>query len=187
MLRKLCLLLIMAVVICSCEPKDESVSTKKSGEKTMELKITSPAFTDGALIPSKYTADGANVSPPLAWTGVPETAKSLALINDDPDAPMGTWVHWVVYNIPADTASFDENIPPDPTLPSGAMQGKTDFGRIGYGGPAPPSGTHRYYFKLYALDAVLDLPTGATKAQLETAMKNHILEQTQIMGKYKRK
>ena len=187
MLRKVCLLLIMTVVICSCEPKDKSVSKKQSGEKTMELKITSRAFSDGALIGPKYTADGANFSPPLAWTGVPETAKSLALINDDPDAPMGTWVHLVVYNIPADIASFDENIPPDPTLPNGAMQGKTDFGRIGYGGPAPPSGTHRYYFKLYALDAVLDLPAGATKAQLETAMKNHIIEQTQIIVKYKRK
>ena len=153
----------------------------------MELKIKSRAFSDGALIPSKYTADGENVSPPLAWTGVPKTAKSLALINDDPDAPMGTWVHWVVYNIPAGTASFDENIPPDPTLPNGAMQGTTDFGKIGYGGPAPPSGTHRYFFKLYALDAVLDLSTGATKAQLEAAMEDHIIEQTQIMGRYKRK
>jgi hypothetical protein len=152
----------------------------------MTIQITSPAFKEGAMIPAKYTADGLDISPPLQWQGVPKGAAGIALINDDPDAPMGTWVHWVLYNLPPDTNSLPEGVPCDDTLENGAMQGRTDFGSTGYGGPAPPSGTHRYYFKLYALDTMLQLPPGATKAQLEKAMKNHILAQATLMGKYKR-
>jgi len=126
------------------------------------------------------------MSPPLTWDQVPEGTQSLALISDDPDAPMGTWVHWVMWNIPADAMQLLDNVPPDAELPNGSCQGITDFGRRGYGGPAPPSGVHRYYFKIYALDTVLDLPDTTTKADLLEAMEGHILAQAQLMGKYQR-
>ena len=160
-----------------CEPLEE---------KKMDIKITSSAFEEGGLIPPKYTCDGADISPPLQWEAVPEGTKSIALISDDPDAPMGTWVHWVLFNLPAETKELAENVPPDSTLPNGARQGTTDFGRVGYGGPCPPSGTHRYFFKIYALDTEVDLPAGADKSRLLKAMQGHILGQGQLIGKYKR-
>jgi len=152
----------------------------------MDVQVTSTAFQEGGMIPAKHTCDGPNVSPPLAWSGIPETAKSVALISDDPDAPAGTWVHWVLYNLPPATKDLPENVPPSDTLSSGARQGKNDFRKFGYGGPCPPSGTHRYYFKIYALDTMLNLAAGATKAQVLKAMEGHILAQGQLMGKYKR-
>ena len=152
----------------------------------MEIKMNSTAFKEGEMIPKRYTCDGEDISPPLSWDSVPEGTKSLALICEDPDAPRGTWVHWVIFNIPADTRGLDENIPPQKTLPSGARQGRNDFGRIGYGGPCPPSGTHRYYFKLYALDTVIDLKPGATKTELLKVMDGHIIAEGQLMGRYKR-
>ena len=153
----------------------------------MDIEIISSAFEDGGLIPAKYTCDGADVSPPLRWDAVPEGTKSIALICDDPDAPMGTWVHWVLFNLPADTGELAEDVSPDKTLSNGAWQGTSDFGRIGYGGPCPPSGTHRYFFKIYALDTKLDLPAGARKNDLVKAMQGHILGQGQLIGKYKRR
>ncbi len=156
------------------------------GGGNMDIKITSTAFEEGGMIPRKYTCDGEDVSPPLSWTGVPEGAETIALISDDPDAPMGTWVHWVLFNLPATEKGLPEAIPPDRELKNGAKQGRNDFRRIGYGGPCPPGGTHRYFFKLYALDAVLNLPAGATKAELLKAMEGHILAQGQLMGKYRR-
>lgn len=153
----------------------------------MEIRVTSTAFADGAMIPAKYTCDGANVSPPLAWTNIPTGAKTVALICDDPDAPARVWVHWVLYDLPANVASLPEAVPPDKQLGSGAKQGSSDFGKIGYGGPCPPSGTHRYFFKLYALDTELPLAPGATKPQLIEAMKGHILAEGQLVGKYSRK
>jgi Raf kinase inhibitor-like YbhB/YbcL family protein len=153
----------------------------------MEIKIKSAAFEEGGMIPKKYTCDGRDVSPPLSWTSVPEGTKSLALICDDPDAPTrGTWIHWVIFNIPADTRELPESIPPQRTLAIGAKQGINDFRKIGYGGPCPPSGTHRYYFYLYALDTEINLEGGATKEQLMRAMEGHILAEGKIMGKYKR-
>ena len=152
----------------------------------MEIKITSSAFAEGGMIPAKYTCDGADVSPPLQWDAVPEGTKTIALINDDPDAPMGTWVHWVILNIPADVKELAENIPTDKTLSNGAKQGTNDFGKIGYGGPCPPGGTHRYFFKLYALNSEIDLDAGADKEQLVKAMEGHILGKGQLIGKYKR-
>ncbi len=152
--------------------------------KTMEL--ISPAFEDGQMIPSKYTCDGADVSPPLEWSDVPANAKSLALVADDPDAPMGTWVHWVMYNIPPDTTSIKEHVPAENALSDGTKQGINDFGKIGYGGPCPPSGTHRYFFKLYALDTDLDLPYGTHKSDLLQAMTGHILAEGRLMGTYQR-
>ena len=152
----------------------------------MEIKITSSAFEDGGLIPAKYTCDGADISPSLQWEVVPEGTRSVALICDDPDAPMGTFVHWVIFGLPAEVRELAENIPSDETLPSGAKQGTSDFGRIGYGGPCPPSGTHRYFFKIYALDTEIDLAAGASKRELLGAMEGHILGQGQLIGKYKR-
>jgi hypothetical protein len=147
-----------------------------------ELSIASPAFSHQGMIPSKHTCDGANVNPPLSFANIPEKSKSLALIVDDPDAPMGTWVHWVAWNIGPGTKEIPEN-----SAPQGALQGTNDFKKQSYGGPCPPSGTHRYFFKLYALDASLPLKAGATKAQLEEAMKGHVLAQAELVGLYRRK
>lgn len=152
----------------------------------MALELTSPAFSEGEMIPARYTCDGSDISPALSWSGVPETAKSLALICDDPDAPMGTWVHWVLFNIPADAVGLPAEISSAATLENGARHGKNDFRRLGYGGPCPPGGTHRYFFKLYALDTGLNLDSGITKDQLLKAMQGHILAEAQLMGKYKR-
>jgi Raf kinase inhibitor-like YbhB/YbcL family protein len=158
-------------------------------EVPMAFSLTSPAFTDGAAIPVKHTCDGADVSPLLGWSGAPKGTAAFALIADDPDAPAGTWVHWVVYNLPASTAQLSENIAKTETLPSlgGALQGRNDFGRPGYGGPCPPPGpAHRYFFKLYALDATLSLRPGARKQDLEGAMQGHVLAAAQLLGTYAR-
>ena len=152
----------------------------------MVFTLTCPAFTDGAAIPAVYTCEGRDVSPPLAWTEPPSGTKSFALISDDPDAPGKTWVHWVVYDLPAAARALPEAYPPDDERPDGTRQGMTDFGRIGYGGPCPPSGTHRYEFRLYALDARLALPAGAVKSQVETAMQGHVLAQARLLGTYRR-
>jgi Raf kinase inhibitor-like YbhB/YbcL family protein len=160
--------------------------TRTVGGKAMDINITSSAFEDGGMIPLKYTCDGADVSPPLQWDSVPEGTQSIALICDDPDAPMGTFVHWVLYDLPAGTSELPEDVPADATLDNGAKQGKSDFGRTGYGGPCPPGGTHRYFFKLYALDAPTGLSPGAKKADLLKAMKGHILAEGQLMGRYHR-
>jgi Raf kinase inhibitor-like YbhB/YbcL family protein len=153
----------------------------------MKIDITSKAFKDGEPIPKQYTADGKDISPPLSWGKLPDGARSVALICDDPDAPRDKpWVHWVIYNLPVDVRELAEGIAPQ-NLSNGARQGKNDFGKIGYGGPSPPPGKpHRYYFKLYALDRMLDLPAGATKDQLIAAMKGHVLAEGQLMGKYGR-
>jgi Raf kinase inhibitor-like YbhB/YbcL family protein len=150
------------------------------------MEIKSSAFGSGEMIAAKYTCDGADFSPPLEWTGSPTGTKSFALICDDPDAPMGTWVHWVIYDIPPTATMLAEGITREKDLPGGGTQGSNDFRKIGYGGPCPPGGTHRYFFKLYALDAVLGLKPGITKDQLLKAMRGHILAEAQIMGTYRR-
>jgi len=152
----------------------------------MALELTSTAFAPGQPIPRKYTCDGENVSPPLRWSDPPQGTRSLALICDDPDAPAGTWVHWVLYNLPATARALAEAVPANADLPDGSRHGKNGWGRLGYGGPCPPSGTHRYFFKLYALDTVLGLASGMDKSQLLQAMQGHILAQTELMGTYKR-
>ena len=153
----------------------------------MPLKLTSSAFSAGGTIPKKHTCDGADVSPPLAWSDAPSAAQSFALIADDPDAPVGTWVHWVLFDIPGKTRELPEGVAKQEELADGSRQGRNDFRRIGYGGPCPPPGRpHRYFFKLYALDRTLDLPTAATKAQVEAAMKGHIKAEGQLMGTYGR-
>ena len=151
------------------------------------MKLTSPAFDPNQLIPSQYTCDGEDISPPLYWDEPPEATQSFALICDDPDAPGKTWVHWIVYNLPSSTRSLPENVSATTTPLSESFQGKNDFKQLNYGGPCPPSGTHRYFFKLYALDSNLELKSGATKAQVEAAMKGHLLAVAQLMGRYSRK
>lgn len=151
------------------------------------MTLTSAAFVPNDRIPSQYTCDAEDASPPLSWSGAPSGVKSFALICDDPDAPVGTWVHWVLWNIPGDTNLLQEKLPKKDKLPNGARQGITDFKRPGYGGPCPPPGKpHRYFFKLYALDTMLDLPAKSTKAKLEEAMKGHILSEAQLLGIYSR-
>lgn len=151
------------------------------------ITLTSSAFTHGAMIPKEYTCDGKDISPPLSWSDPPEKTQSFALIMDDPDAPMGTWVHWVIYNIPATARGLPGGVPKDADLPDGSRQGRNSWRKIGYGGPCPPSGTHRYFFKLYALDIVLTLASGATKDELLKAMEGHILANAELMGRYARR
>ena len=150
------------------------------------MEIRSSAFKEGAFIPGKYTCDGMDDSPPLEWSQVPDGTETFALICDDPDAPVGTWVHWVIFNIPGDVRELTEEITPRDVLENGATHGRNDFRNLGYGGPCPPRGTHRYYFKIYALDTKLDVGAGISKKELIRAMEGHILAEGQLMGKYKR-
>ncbi|HVO67646.1 MAG TPA: YbhB/YbcL family Raf kinase inhibitor-like protein [Syntrophales bacterium] len=182
-MKKTLYLLVVLTFLFAYPGLDESGAQMK-GVKKMEIKST--AFKQGARIPSKFTCDGMDVSPPLEWGNIPSGTKNFALICDDPDAPVGTWVHWVVYDIPVNTTSLPEKVPPLKELTNGAKQGMNDFRAIGYGGPCPPSGEHRYFFKLYALDGPTGLKTGASKAQLLEAMKGHILGEAELVGKYKR-
>jgi len=153
----------------------------------MAFTLTSSVFKEGAPIPAKHTCDGADVSPPLAWSGAPAGAAGFALIMDDPDAPGGTWVHWVLYDLSARSSALPENVAKTETVKDGTVQGRSDFRRPGYGGPCPPPGkAHRYFFKLYALDAPLGLKPGATKQEVERAMQGHVLATAQLMGTYAR-
>ncbi len=153
----------------------------------MAFTVKSSAFQAGGEIPVRYTCDGKDISPDLAWSGAPEGTKCFVVICDAPGAPVGTWVHWVIYNIPAQSEGLPQGVPTIKELPDGSRQGINDFKRIGYGGPCPPKGpAHRYFFKLYALDTKLNLNPGATKQELLDAMKGHVLGETHLMGKYKR-
>jgi len=173
-MRYLYLLLLLCLLGASCDADKSNLLTSSN------MQLTSTAFEQNQLIPSKYTCDGENVSPPLAIADVPEQAKSLVLIMDDPDAPVGVWDHWVAYNIPPGTSLIDEG-----QTPHGIM-GKNTRGNLAYGGPCPPDREHRYFFKLYALDSMLDIAEGATKAEVEKAMEGHVIEQTELMGRYDR-
>ena len=171
--------ILLIVLLSGCVTKEE--------QNIEKISISVDGFNEGDMIPDKFTCEGKDVSPLISWTGMPAGTKSIALIMDDPDAPGGTFVHWVLYNLPADTLKLLESMPPNKTLADGSIQGMTDFGRTGYGGPCPPPGKpHRYYFKVYALDKKLDLQPLASKSQVESAMKGHILAQGELMGKYQR-
>ncbi|MGZ5756507.1 MAG: YbhB/YbcL family Raf kinase inhibitor-like protein [Burkholderiales bacterium] len=164
-------------------------AAQSSNQKAPAMEITSPAFGSNEAIPTLYTCEGRNVSPPLAWSGVPQNAKSLVLIVDDPDAPdpaapNRTWVHWVVYNLPPDSNGIKEA---SKTLPHGARAGLNDSGELGYGGPCPPIGRHRYFHKLYALDITLSDLKRPVKSQVEAAMKNHIIDRAELIGTYQKK
>ncbi len=183
-------LLFIALAFAGCASRSQLVTqpppTNTSTNNKPEIKLTSSAFSEGQPIPRAYTCDGVNISPPLEWSGVPKTAKTIAIVCDDPDAPGGTWVHWVLYNLPGDNIGLVENLPVTESLKAGGFQGSNDFGKIGYGGPCPPSGTHRYFFRVYAIDSELPLKAGATKAELMKAMEGHVLLQGQLMGTYRR-
>jgi Raf kinase inhibitor-like YbhB/YbcL family protein len=182
MRKTLCLLFSLTVLLLYFS-LDESAAQGKGGNN---MEVKSSAFKSGTRIPAKHTCDGVDVSPSLTWSKLPAGTKTVALICDDPDAPMGTWVHWVVYDIPGSSAGLQEKLPPLKELANGTKQGMNDFRAIGYGGPCPPSGEHRYFFKLYALDGPTGLKPGATKEQLLAAMKGHILAEAELMGRYKR-
>src|SRR5262245_47479203 len=182
-----CTNLALAILVAACSHVDNR-STSMEEKTVMTIRVISSAFAEGQPIPAKYACDGEDISPPLNWSNIPPGTKSLALICDDPDAPVGTWVHWVLYDLPATVAELPERVPTTETISNGAKQGINDFKRIGYGGPCPPRGaTHRYFFKFYALDAEMQLKTKATKKELVRAMEGHILAEGQLMGTYKMK
>ncbi|MFC1932004.1 YbhB/YbcL family Raf kinase inhibitor-like protein, partial [Chloroflexota bacterium] len=179
----LILLGLIAMILVACGP-EESVTPK---EGKMALSVSSPVFKGGESIPTRYTCEGQDISPPVEWNEPPVGTNSLALICDDPDAPVGVFTHWVIFNLPADSRGLPEALPAQPQLAAGALQGKSDFGRVGYGGPCPPPGRpHRYQFTLYALDQPLSLKSGASKQQVLEAMEGHILAQGQLTGTYQR-
>ena len=179
----LTLLGLTALLLVACGP--EAPGAPKEGE--MVLSISSTAFQEGESIPAQYSCQGQDISPPLAWGEPPAGTKSLALIVNDPDAPVGVFTHWVLFNLPAGSRELPEAVPAEPQLANGALQGKNDFGKIGYAGPCPPPGSpHRYRFTLYALDNALDLKSGATKKQVIEAMSGHVLAQGQFTDTYQR-
>lgn len=181
--------LVLAVLLLSCAGNGAESPAPEIGEEEAgpqvppeaQLEVTSSAFAQGEAIPQKYTCDGEDVSPPLAWTGAPESVASYALIMDDPDAPAGTWVHWVLFDISPQTTKLAEDVPA-----TVGVQGNSSWDRTGYGGPCPPSGEHRYFFKLYALDTTLGLEAGATKEEVLQAMSDHVVAQGELMGTYSR-
>lgn len=180
----LCVLLVLINVAVISRANG---SGPAQGEHAMAFALSSKSFPNGGDIAKKFTCDGADVSPQLAWTGAPAGSKSFTLIADDPDAPVGTWTHWVLYDLPPEANNLAEGAPKQPELPNGARQGRNDFGKIGYNGPCPPAGKpHRYFFKLYALDSKLNLKPGASKQEVEQAIAGHTLGKTEWMGRYQR-
>jgi len=185
LLREKRTLLILVFVCFSIACPAKFAAREKGG--TVSFQISSPAFSAGGDIPKRFTCDGPDVSPKLAWNEPPAKTQALVLIMDDPDAPVGTWVHWVLFDLAAGTRELAEGVATQEQVLGGAKQGRNDFGAIGYGGPCPPPGKpHRYFFKLYAVDGNVNLKPGATKAEVEHAMKGHILAQAELMGRYGR-
>jgi len=176
------LLLSLSLIVGGCMPGATPTPTRE----VMALELTSSAFAHGEPIPRRYTCDGEDISPPLRWSDPPPGTRSFALIADDPDAPMGTFVHWVLFNLPAEARALPEAVPSEGELPDGSRHGQNGWQRLGYGGPCPPRGTHRYFFRLYALDTILDLAAGVGKKRLLQAMEGHILAQGELMGTYTR-
>jgi len=188
--KRLVLLPLLFALLVGCsgspEPVAPAVPATAVSQGGATMKLSSPAFFEGALIPAQYTCARDDFSPPLTWSDIPPGAKTLALIVDDPDAPVGTWMHWVVFNLPVSAAGLPQGIKDEKQLAGGGTQGTNSWRRIGYGGPCPPSGTHRYFFKLYALDITLSLGNNTTAKELQGAMKGHILAEAQLMGRFKR-
>jgi Raf kinase inhibitor-like YbhB/YbcL family protein len=173
--------LAISLAACAVSPSTETQSIE---EVTMSLEISSPAFANGQPIPVDFSCDGRDISPALAWENPPAGTQSFALIMDDPDAPIGTWVHWIIFNIPASSLNLTEGTATDQQLSDGSLQGETSAGSHGYHGPCPPSGTHRYFFKLYALDTMLSITASADKKELLAAMEGHILANAELMGTF---
>jgi Raf kinase inhibitor-like YbhB/YbcL family protein len=182
LIRALAILLLAAVgtALAQAPPKE--------AKGMVTIALTSSAFREGEAIPEKHTCDGLDLSPALAWSGAPAGTRSLALLCDDPDAPVGLWVHWVIWGVPPDTTSLPEGVAREKSLPNGSAQGLNDFRKIGYGGPCPPPGKpHRYFFRIYALDAGVALAPGATRKELLKAIEGHVIGEGELMGRYGRK
>lgn len=176
---------LMAFVVAASSGRAARLTA--AGRPTMSFAVKSSAFGSGAEIPKKFTCEGPDLSPALEWSGAPQGTAGFALIADDPDAPAGTWVHWVIWNLPANANSLPEGIPRSEQLNTGARQGKNDFRKVGYNGPCPPAGKpHRYFFRLYALDRNVELSAGSSRSDLDAAIKGHILAQTEYMGTFRR-
>jgi Raf kinase inhibitor-like YbhB/YbcL family protein len=215
-LMRLCLLMLICLTIAACgggapepveevavisgpdqtdeelpaESEAEEIIVKEQATPTeaepVVFSISTAEFSEGEAIPTRFSCDGEDISPALEWSGAPEGTSSFALIMDDPDAPVGTWIHWVLFNIPGDASGLVESIPAEPVLADGSIHGANSWERSDYGGPCPPGGTHRYFFKLYALDEELDLPEGSSLDALLAGMEGHILAETSVMGTYTR-
>ena len=180
------IILVLSLALMACRADNNKKEVVKMHAAAETLEVTSNAIKPEEMIPQKYTCDGENVSPSLSWANVPSGTKELVLICDDPDAPMGTWVHWVVYGMPPNMTSLPENIAKTDTV-SGFKQGKNSFGKVGYGGPCPPNGpAHRYFFKLYAIDKTMEIKPEATKDEIMKAIAGHVLAQGELMGRYGR-
>lgn len=184
MKRVIFIIVILALILLSCA--DNEINLEKEGS-VETITVTSPAFEHNGTIPAKYTCQGEEVSPPIKWSGIPEGTQSIALISDDPDAPMGTWVHWVIYLIPPEITGLDENIPKMGILEKGMRQGLNSGRGTGYQGPCPPSGEHRYFFKVYALDFMPELDAEISKQTLLNEMEDHIIGYGEIIGLYEKK
>lgn len=190
--KKTALIVFVIMLLAGCQSGGQTAtaqksSSDKSGDSNMTFSLQSPSFSNGSPIPRKFACEGSDSSPALQWDNFPANTQSLALIVDDPDAPAGTWTHWVVYDLPPNARQLPEGAPKQPSLADGGAQGTNDFGKIGYGGPCPPPGKpHRYFFKLYALNAKLNLKPGATRAQVEQAMQDHVIGKAEWMGTYQR-
>jgi len=182
-MRRSVVLWLLLLLVTACQ-SSETVTPEIEQEEDMALKLTSPMFAHGEAIPKLYTCDGEDISPPLVWSDAPAGTQSFALICDDPDAPAGVWDHLILFNIPASATGLPEGIA---ERTDGSVYGKNSWRRLDYGGPCPPSGTHRYFFRLYALDTTLDLKAGASKREVERAMQGHILAQAELLGTYTRR
>ncbi len=179
-------LLLLALMLAAIDLVERAVASGRT-EAKMEFTISSPSFTEGGSISKKFTCEGEDVSPQLTWSNSPKGTVTFALLVDDPDAPVGNWSHWAIWNIPGESQGLSEAVPKDPHLANGSVQGTNDFRRIGYNGPCPPAGKpHRYYFRVFALDRKLNVESTAGKRELEAAMKGHILSQAEWMGRYQR-
>lgn len=191
------LTLLLPLGACGADSRSQSSGGKEAvssshapaekGGPSMAFMMKSEVFEPGGMIPSRFTCDGEDISPPLSWEDAPEQTHAFALIMDDPDAPVGTWIHWIVFNLPPQARSLPESVGKGAQLPAGTQRGKNSWERLRYGGPCPPGGIHRYFFKLYALDSRLDLNEGIRKEELVEAMKGHVLGQAELMGRYRRK
>jgi len=179
------IIVFMIILIAGCSNNIQNINTQEisttSSNEVPSMKISSPEFQNNGFIPKKFTCQGENINPELVFSDVPKNANSLVLIMDDPDAPMGTWDHWILFSIPADVKEIIED-----SVPMNAVQGLNSWPKNEYGGPCPPSGTHRYFFKLYALDKMLDLDESADKSVVESAMEGHIIAKAELIGLYRK-